>query len=173
MQDDNLYADEDKSKNNINKVVGNMNKTQLVSLLKSKVGEKITVEGKYCLGTFSPSIIPCFYNIYGNITEVRIIEKVTSTRLVTRTEKIIDDLEKIIDDWFENFIKSIVFNEGVSEEEKNNTLKTLRKEFEDQRKNFRTSHVDTELIYSDFPKVSEMEIGEKCFTMNQYKYILS
>ena len=150
-----------------------MNKTKLVSLLKSKVGEKITVKGKYCIGTFSPSITPCFYNIYGNITEVRIIEKVTSTRLVTRTEKIIDDLEKIIDDWFENFIKSIVFNEGVSEEEKKSTLETLKREFKDQRKNFRTSHVDTELMYSDFPKVSEMEIGENWFTMNEHKYILS
>ena len=150
-----------------------MNKTQLVSLLKSKAGEKITVKGKYCIGTFSPSITSCFYNIYGNITQVRTIEKVTSTRLVTRTEKIIDDLEKIIDDWFENFIKSIVFNEGVSEEEKKSTLETLKREFKDQRKNFRTSHVDTELMYSDFPKVSEMEIGENWFTMNEHKYILS
>ena len=173
MQDDNLYADEDKSKNNINKVVGNMNKTQLVKKLKNKVGEKIIVEGKYCLGTFSPSITPCFYKIYGNLTQVRTIEKVSSTRLVTKIEKIEGDLEKIIDDWFENFMKSIVFNEGVSEEEKNSTLEILKREFKDQRKNFRTSHVDTELIYSDFPKVSEMEIGEKCFTMNQYKYILS
>ena len=149
-----------------------MNKTQLVNLLKSKVGEKITVEGKYCLGTFSPSITPCFYNIYGNLTQVRTIEKVTSTRLVTKIEKIEGDLEKIIDDWFENFISLITFKEGVLEEEKNNTLEILKKEFKDQRKNFRTSHVDTELIYSDFPKVSEMEIGEKYFTMNQYKYIL-
>lgn len=150
-----------------------MNKTQLVSLLKSKAGEKIMVEGKYCLGTFSPSITPCFYNIYGNLTQVRVIEKVTSTRLVTRTEKIIEgDIEKIIDDWFENFMSLITFKEGVSEEEKKSTLETLKREFKDQRKNFRTSHVDTELIYSDFPKVSEMEIGEKYFTMNQYKYIL-
>ena len=150
-----------------------MNKTKLVNLLKSKVGEKITVEGKYCLGTFSPSITPCFYNIYGNITEVRTIKKVTSTRLVTRTEKIIEgDIEKIIDDWFENFMKSITFKEGVSEEEKNSTLEILKREFKDQRKNFRTSD-HKGLVYSDFPKVSEMEIGEKCFTMNQYKYILS
>ena len=151
-----------------------MNKTQLVSLLKSKVGEKITVEGKYCLGTFSPSITPCFYNIYGNITEVRTIEKVSNTRVVTRTEKIIKgDIEKIIDDWFENFMSLITFKEGVPEEEKNSTLETLRKEFEDQRKNFRTSHVHAELVYSDFPKVSEMEIGENYFTMNEHKYILS
>lgn len=153
-----------------------MNKTQLVNLLKSKVGEKITVEGKYCLGTFSPSITPCFYNIYGNLTEVRTIEKVTSTRLVTRTEKIIEgdrDIEKIIDDWFENFMSLITFKKDVSEEEKNSTLETLKREFKDQRKNFRTSHVDTELVYSDFPKVSEMEIGENWFTMNEHKYILS
>ena len=142
-------------------------------MLKNKVGEKITVEGKYCLGTFSPSITPCFYNIYGNLTQVRTIEKVSNTRLVTRTEKIIKgDIEKIIDDWFENFMSLITFKEGVSEEEKNSTLETLRKEFEDQRKNFKTSHVHAELVYSDFPKVSEMEIGENYFTMNQYKYIL-
>lgn len=150
-----------------------MNKTQLVNLLKNKVGEKIIVEGKYCLGTFSPSITPCFYRIYGNITQVRTIEKVTSTRLVTRTEKIIKgDIEKIIDDWFENFMKSIVFKEGVPEEEKNSTLETLKREFKDQRKNFKTSHVHAELVYSDFPKVSEMEIGENYFTMYEYKYIL-
>ena len=172
MQDDNLCADEDKSKNNINKVVDNMkNKTQLVNLLKSKVGEKITVEGKYCLGTFSPSITPCFYKIYGNLTQVRTIEKVTSTRLVTRTEKIKGELEKIIDDWFENFMSLITFKEGVSEEEQKSTLETLRKEFEDQRKNFRTSD-HAGLIYSDFPKVSEMAIGEKYFTMNENQYIL-
>ena len=150
-----------------------MNKTQLVSLLKSKVGEKIMVEGKYCLGTFSPSITPCFYNIYGNITEVRTIEKVSNTRVVTRTEKIEGDIEKIIDDWFENFMKSITFKEGVSEEEKNSTLEILKREFKDQRKNFRTSHAHAELVYSDFPKVSEMKIEENYFTMNQYKYILS
>ena len=149
-----------------------MNKTQLVNLLKSKVGEKIIVEGKYCLGTFSPSITPCFYKIYGNLTQVRTIEKVTSTRLVTKIEKIEGDLEKIIDDWFENFMSLITFKEGVSEEEQKSTLETLRKEFEDQRKNFRTSD-HAELIYSDFPKVSEMEIGEKYFTMNEHKYILS
>ena len=159
-------------KNKINKVVGNMNKTKLVNLLKNKVGEKIIVEGKYCLGTFSPSITPCFYNIYGNITEVRIIEKVSNTRVVTRTEKIIDDLEKIIDDWFENFMSLITFKEGVPEEEKNSTLEILKREFKDQRKNFKTSHVDTELVYSDFPKVSEMEIGENWFTMNEHKYTL-
>lgn len=149
-----------------------MNKTQLVKKLKNKVGEKIIVEGKYYLGAFSPSISPCFYNIYGNLTQVRTIEKVTSTRLVTRTEKIEGDIEKIIDDWFKNFIKSIVFNEGVSEEEQKSTLETLRKEFEDQRKNFRTSD-HKGVIYSDFPKVSEMEIGENYFTMNEHKYILS
>ena len=148
-----------------------MNKTQLVNLLKSKVGEKITVEGKYCLGTFSPSITPCFYKIYGNLTQVRTIEKVTSTRLVTKIEKIEGDLEKIIDDWFKNFMSLITFKEGVSEEEQKSTFETLRKEFEDQRKNFRTSD-HAELIYSDFPKVSEMEIGENCFTMNEHKYIL-
>ena len=108
-----------------------MNKNQLVKKLKSKVGEKITVEGKYCLGTFSPSITPCFYKIYGNLTQVRTIEKVTSTRLVTKIEKIEGDLEKIIDNWFENFMSLITFKEGVSEEEKNSTLETLRKEFED------------------------------------------
>ena len=171
MQDDNLYADEDKSKYNIKKKVDNMNKTQLVNLLKSKVGGKITVEGKYCLGTFSPSITPCFYKIYGNLTQVRTIEKVTSTRLVTKIEKIEGDLEKIINDWFENFMSLITFKEGVSEEEQKSTLETLRKEFEDQRKNFRTSD-HAGLIYSDFPKVSEMEIGEKYFTMNEHKYIL-
>ena len=171
MQDDNLYADEDKSKNNINKVVGNMNKTQLVNLLKSKVGEKITVEGKYCLGTFSPSITPCFYNVYGNLTQVRTIEKVTSTRLVTKIEKIEGDIEKIIDDWFENFMSLITFKEGVSKEEQKSTLETLRKEFEDQRKNFRTSD-HAGLMFSDFPKVSEMEIGENWFIMNEHKYIL-
>lgn len=149
-----------------------MNKTQLVSLLKSKVGEKITVEGKYCLGTFSPSITPCFYNIYGNLTQVRTIEKVTSTRLVTKIEEIEGDIEKIIDSWFENFMSLITFKEGVSEEEKNSTLETLKREFEDQRKNFRTSD-HAELMYSDFPKVSEMEIGENYFTMNEHKYILS
>ena len=148
-----------------------MNKTQLVKKLKNKVGEKITVEGKYCLGTFSPSITPCFYKIYGNLTQVRTIEKVTSTRLVTKIEKIEGDLEKIIDDWFENFMSLITFKEGVSKEEQKSTLETLRKEFEDQRKNFRTSD-HAGLIYSDFPKVSEMEIGEKYFTMNEHKYIL-
>ena len=138
-----------------------------------KVGEKITVEGKYCLGTFSPSITPCFYNVYGNLTEVRTIEKVTSTRLVTRTEKIIEgDIEKIIDDWFENFMSLITFKEGVPEEEKNNTLEILKKEFKDQRKNFIKTSDHAELIYSDFPKVSEMEIGENYFTMNEHKYIL-
>ena len=150
-----------------------MNKTQLVSLLKSKVGEKITVEGKYCLGTFSPSITPCFYKIYGNLTQVRTIEKVTSTRLITKIEKIEGDLEKIINDWFENFMSLITFKEGISEEEKNSTLETLRKEFEDQRKNFIKTSDHAELIYSDFPKVSEMKIGENCFTMNEHKYILS
>lgn len=173
MQDDNLYADEDKSKNNINKVVDNMNKTQLVNLLKNKVGEKITVEGKYCLGTFSPSITPCFYNIYGNLTQVRTIEKVSNTRLVTKIEKIEGDIEKIIDDWFENFMKSIAFKKGVSEEEKNSTLETLKREFEDQRKNFIKTSDHKGLMYSDFPKVSEMEIGENWFTMNEHKYILS
>ena len=148
-----------------------MNKTQLVNLLKSKVGEKIIVEGKYCLGTFSPSITPCFYKIYGNLTQVRTIEKVTSTRLVTKIEKIEGDLEKIIDDWFENFMSLITFKEGVSEEEKNSTLEILKREFKDQRKNFRTSD-HKGVIYSDFPKVSEMEIGEKYFTMNEHKYIL-
>ena len=69
-------------------------------------------------------------------------------------------------------MKSIVFNEGVSEEEKNNTLETLRKEFEDQRKNFRTSD-HKGVIYSDFPKASEMEIEENYFIMNEHKYILS
>lgn len=151
-----------------------MNKTQLVNLLKSKVGEKIIVEGKYWLGTFSPSITPCFYNIYGNLTQVRTIEKVSNTRLVTRTEKIIEgDIEKIIDDWFENFMSLITFKEGVPEEEKNSTLETLKREFKDQRKNFKTSHTHAELICSDFPKVSEMEIGENYFTMNEHKYILS
>ena len=159
-------------KNNIKKKVGNMNKTQLVKKLKNKVGEKITVEGKYCLGTFSPSITPCFYKIYGNLTQVRTIEKVTSTRLVTKIEKMEGDIEKIIDDWFENFMKSITFKEGVSEEEKNSTLEILKREFKDQRKNFKTSHVHAELVYSDFPKVSEMEIGENYFTMYEYKYIL-
>ena len=150
-----------------------MNKTQLVSLLKSKVGEKITVEGKYCLGTFSPSITPCFYNIYGNLTQVRTIEKVTSTTLVTRTEKIIKgDIEKIINDWFENFMSLITFKEGVSEEEKNNTLEILKKEFKDQRKNFIKTSDHAGLMYSDFPKVSEMEIGENYFIMNEHKYIL-
>ena len=150
-----------------------MNKTQLVNLLKSKVGEKITVEGKYCLGTFSPSITPCFYKIYGNLTQVRTIEKVTNTRLVTRTEKIIKgDIEKIIDDWFKNFMGLITFKEGVSEKEKNNTLEILKKEFKDQRKNFIKTSDHAELIYSDFPKVSEMKIGENYFIMNQYKYIL-
>lgn len=149
-----------------------MNKTQLVNLLKSKVGEKIIVEGKYYLGCFSPSTTLCCYNIYGNLTQVRTIEKVSSTRLVTRTEKTESDIEKIIDDWFKNFMKSIVFNEGVSEEEKNNTLETLRKEFEDQRKNFRTSD-HKGVIYSDFPKASEMEIEENYFIMNEHKYILS
>lgn len=148
-----------------------MNKTQLVKKLKNKVGEKIIVEGKYYLGCFSPSITPCFYNIYGNLTQVRTIEKVTSTRLVTRTEKIEGDIEKIIDSWFENFIKSIVFNEGVSEEEKKSTLETLKKEFEEQRKDFRTSD-HKGVIYSDFPKVSEMEIEENYFIMNEHKYIL-
>ena len=148
-----------------------MNKTQLVKKLKNKAGEKIIVEGKYCLGTFSPSITPCFYKIYGNLTQVRTIERVTSTRLVTKIEKIEGDLEKIIDDWFENFMSLITFKEGVSKEEQKSTLETLRKEFEDQRKNFRTSD-HAELIYSDFPKVSEMEIGEKYFTMNEHKYIL-
>ena len=150
-----------------------MNKNSLVKKLKSKVGEKITVEGKYCLGTFSPSITPCFYNIYGNLTQVRTIEKVTSTRLVTKIEKIIEgDIEKIIDDWFENFMSLITFKEGVSEKEKNNTLEILKKEFKDQRKNFIKTSDHAELIYSDFPKVSEMEIGEKYFTMNEHKYIL-
>lgn len=148
-----------------------MNKTQLVNLLKSKVGEKITVEGKYCLGTFSPSITPCFYKIYGNLTQVRTIEKVTSTRLVTRTEKMEGDIEKIIDNWFENFMSLITFKEGVSEEEKNSTLETLKREFKDQRKNFRTSD-HAGLVFSDFPKVSEMEIGENWFIMNEHKYIL-
>ena len=148
-----------------------MNKTQLVKKLKNKVGEKIIVEGKYCLGTFSPSITPCFYKIYGNLTQVRTIEKVSSTRLVTKIEKMEGDLEKIIDDWFKNFMSLITFKEGVPEEEQKSTLETLRKEFEDQRKNFRTSD-HAELIYSDFPKVSEMEIGEKYFTMNEHKYIL-
>ena len=172
MQDDNLYADEDKSKNNIKKKVDNMNKTQLVKKLKNKVGEKIIVEGKYWLGTFSPSITPCFYKIYGNLTQVRTIEKVSNTRVVTKIEKIEGDIEKIIDDWFENFMKSIAFKEGVSEEEKNSTLETLKREFKDQRKNFRTSD-HKGLVYSDFPKVSEMEIGENWFTMNEHKYILS
>ena len=150
-----------------------MNKTQLVNLLKSKVGEKITVEGKYCLGTFSPSITPCFYKIYGNLTQVRTIEKVTSTRLVTKIEKIIEgDIEKIIDDWFKNFMSLITFKEGVSEEEKKSTLEILKREFKDQRKNFIKTSDHAGLIYSDFPKVSEMEIGENYFTMNQYKYIL-
>lgn len=150
-----------------------MNKTQLVSLLKSKVGEKIIVEGKYCLGTFSPSITPCFYNIYGNLTEVRTIEKVSSTRLVTRTEKIIEgDIEKIIDDWFKNFMSLITFKEGVSEEEKNSTLETLKREFKDQRKNFIKTSDHAGLMYSDFPKVSEMEIEENYFTMNEHKYTL-
>lgn len=149
-----------------------MNKTQLVSLLKSKVGEKVVVKGKYYLGTFCPATAPCFYKIYGNLTQVRTIEKVSNTRVVTRTEKIIEgDIEKIIDSWFENFIKSIVFNEGVSEEEKKSTLETLKKEFEDQRKDFRTSD-HKGVIYSDFPKVSEMEIGENYFIMNEHKYIL-
>ena len=149
-----------------------MNKTQLVSLLKSKVGEKITVEGKYYLGTFSPSITPCFYKIYGDLTVIRTIEKVSNTRLVTRTEKIEGDIEKIIDDWFKNFMSLITFKEGVPEEEKNSTLETLKREFKDQRKNFKTS--DSKGIrYSDFPKVSEMEIGENYFTMNEHKYILS
>ena len=149
-----------------------MNKTQLVKKLKNKVGEKITVEGKYYLGTFSPSITPCFYKIYGDLTVIRTIEKVSNTRLVTRTEKIEGDLEKIINDWFENFMKSIVFNEGVSEEEKNSTLETLKREFKDQRKNFKTS--DSKGIrYSDFPKASEIEIGENYFIMNQHKYILN
>lgn len=150
-----------------------MNKTQLVNLLKNKVGEKITVEGKYCLGTFSPSITPCFYNIYGNLTQVRTIEKVSNTRLVTKIEKIEGDIEKIIDDWFENFMKSIAFKKGVSEEEKNSTLETLKREFEDQRKNFIKTSDHKGLMYSDFPKVSEMEIGENWFTMNEHKYILS
>ena len=149
-----------------------MNKTQLVKKLKNKAGEKIIVEGKYCLGTFSPSITPCFYKIYGNLTQVRTIEKVTSTRLVTKIEEIEGDIEKIIDSWFENFMSLITFKEGVSEEEKNSTLETLKREFEDQRKNFRTSD-HAELMYSDFPKVSEMEIKENYFTMNEHKYILS
>ena len=148
-----------------------MNKTQLVNLLKSKVGEKITVKGKYYLGTFSPSITPCFYKIYGDLTVIRTIEKVSNTRLVTRTEKIEGDLEKIINDWFENFMSLITFKEGVSEEEKNSTLETLKREFKEQRKNFKTS--DRKGIrYSDFPKASEMEIGENYFIMNQHKYIL-
>ena len=67
----------------------------------------------------------------------------------------------------------MLFRSGVSEEEKNSTLETLRKEFEDQRKNFKTSHVHAGLVYSDFPKVSEMEIEENYFTMNEHKYILS
>ena len=149
-----------------------MNKNQLVKKLKNKVGEKIIVEGKYCLGTFSPSITPCFYNIYGNLTQVRTIEKVTSTRLVTKIEKMEGDIEKIIDDWFENFMSLITFKEGVPEEEKNSTLEILKKEFKDQRKNFRTSD-HAGLVYSDFPKVSEMEIGENWFIMNEHKYILS
>lgn len=149
-----------------------MNKTQLVNLLKSKVGEKITVEGKYCLGTFSPSITPCFYKIYGNLTQVRTIEKVSNTRVVTKIEKIEGDLEKIINDWFENFMSLITFKEGVSEEEQKSTLETLKREFEDQRKNFIKTSDHAELIYSDFPKVSEMEIGENYFTMNEHKYIL-
>ena len=150
-----------------------MNKNQLIKKLKNKVGEKIIVEGKYCLGTFSPSITPCFYKIYGNLTQVRTIEKVTSTRLVTRTEKIIEgDIEKIIDDWFENFMSLITFKEGVPEEEKNNTLEILKKEFKDQRKNFIKTSDHAELIYSDFPKASEMKIGENYFTMNEHKYIL-
>ena len=66
----------------------------------------------------------------------------------------------------------ITFKEGVSEEEKNNTLEILRKEFKDQRKNFIKTSDHAELIYSDFPKVSEMEIGENYFTMNEHKYIL-
>ena len=150
-----------------------MNKAQLLKKLKNKVGEKIIVEGKYCLGTFSPSITPCFYKIYGNLTQVRTIEKVTSTRLVTKIGKIEGDIEKIIDDWFENFMKSIAFNKGVSEEEKKSTLETLKREFKDQRKNFIKTSDHAELIYSDFPKVSEMEIGENYFTMNEHKYILS
>ena len=150
-----------------------MNKNSLVKKLKNKVGEKIIVEGKYCLGTFSPSITPCFYKIYGNLTQVRTIEKVTSTRLVTRTEKIIKgDIEKIIDNWFENFMSLITFKEGVTEEEKNNTLEILKKEFKDQRKNFIKTSDHAGLMYSDFPKVSEMEIGENYFTMNEHKYIL-
>ena len=149
-----------------------MNKTQLVNLLKSKVGEKITVEGKYYLGTFSPSITPCFYKIYGDLTVIRTIEKVSNTRLVTRTEKIEGDIEKIIDDWFKNFMSLITFKEGVPEEEKKSTLEILKREFKDQRKNFKTS--DSKGIrYSDFPKASEMEIGENYFIMNQHKYILS
>lgn len=148
-----------------------MNKTQLVKKLKNKVGEKIIVEGKYYLGTFSPSISLSFYKIYGDLTIIRTIEKVSNTRLVTKTEKIEGDIEKIIDDWFKNFMNLIIFNEGVSEEEKNNTLETLRKEFEDQRKNFRTSD-HKGVIYSDFPKASEMEIGENYFIMSEHKYIL-
>lgn len=158
-------------KNNIKKKVDNMNKTQLVKKLKNKVGEKIIVEGKYYLGTFSPSISLSFYKIYGDLTIIRTIEKVSNTRLVTKTEKIEGDIEKIIDDWFKNFMNLIIFNEGVSEEEKNNTLETLRKEFEDQRKNFRTSD-HKGVIYSDFPKASEMEIGENYFIMSEHKYIL-
>lgn len=148
-----------------------MNKTQLVKKLKNKVWEKIIVEGKYYLGTFSPSISLSFYKIYGDLTIIRTIEKVSNTRLVTKTEKIEGDIEKIIDDWFKNFMNLIIFNEGVSEEEKNNTLETLRKEFEDQRKNFRTSD-HKGVIYSDFPKASEMEIGENYFIMSEHKYIL-
>ena len=149
-----------------------MNKNQLIKKLKSKVGEKIIVEGKYCLGTFSPSITPCFYNIYGNLTEVRTIEKVSNTRLVTRTEKIIKgDIEKIIDDWFKNFMSLITFKEGVSEEEKNSTLEILKREFKDQRKNFRTSD-HAGLICSDFPKVEEKKKKKNYFTMNEHKYIL-
>lgn len=148
-----------------------MNKAQLLKKLKNKVGEKIIVEGKYCLGTFSPSITPCFYKIYGNLTQVRTIEKVSSTRLVTKIGKIEGDIEKIIDDWFENFMKSIAFNKGVSEEEKKSTLETLKREFKDQRKNFKTSDY-AGVIYSDFPKASEMEIEENCFTMNEHKYTL-
>ena len=113
-----------------------MNKTQLINLLKSKVGEKIIVEGKYYLGAFCPATVPCFYKIYGNLTQVRTIEKVSNTRLVTNLEKIEieGDLEKIIDNWFENFMKSIVFNEGVSEEEKNNTLESLKRILKNKEK---------------------------------------
>lgn len=147
-------------------------KKDVIQRFQTLKGKQITVvtAPTYIIGVFSPSFDTRIFYLRCSAVQIREVVNVSNRRITTRKIKEMPvgftSLHDFAIDWFNCFMESLNFHDTTPEIEEDIKRRLKEEYFKDLDSGFLFHKFGfNDLIHCDFPKASDMLIGDNCVSM--------